>query len=74
MVGYSLTSSSATHGFIDLRGRMVDLTSVILAETGLVITNAEGINDRGRIVAYGYETSSPTTQLALLLNPTRVTR
>jgi len=71
VVGASLTSTRALHGFIDLRGRMVDLNSLIPAESGFVITNAEDINDRGQIVAQGYETSSPTSDLALLLNPTR---
>ncbi len=74
VVGASLTSSSSLHGFIDRRGRMVDLNRLIPADSGLVITNAEDINDRGRIVAQGYETSSPTAHLALLLNPTRSAR
>ena len=74
VVGGSLTSTSAIHGFIDLRGRMVDLNSLIPAESGFVITGAEDINDRGQIVAQGYETSSPTAHLALLLNPTRSAR
>jgi hypothetical protein len=43
---------------------------LIPAESGTVITAADDINDRGQIVAHGYETSSPTVHLALLLNPT----
>ena len=74
VVGASLTSTSASHGFIDLRGRMVDLNSLIPAESGFVITGADDINDRGQIVAQGYETSSPTAHLAILLNPTRSAR
>jgi probable HAF family extracellular repeat protein len=74
IVGASLTSTSAPHGFIDQRGRMVDLNSLIPAESGFVITNAEDINDRGQIVAQGYATSSPTAALALLLDPTRSVR
>jgi probable HAF family extracellular repeat protein len=70
VVGASLTSTSALHAFIDLRRRMVDLNSLIPAESGIVITAADDINDRGQIVAQGYETSSPTVHLALLLNPT----
>ena len=42
---------------------MVDLNSLIPAESGFVITNAEDINDRGQIVAQGYETSNPTAKL-----------
>ncbi len=70
VVGASLNSSSLGHGFVDLHGRMIDLNSLIPAESGLVITNAEDINNRGQIVAQGYETGHPTTDLALLLNPT----
>ena len=71
VVGDSLTSTSALHGFIDVRGRMVDLNSLIPADSGLVIVNAEDINDRGQIVAQAYATASPTVHLALLLNPAR---
>ena len=71
VVGASDTSTSAIHGFIDRHGRMIDLNSLIRAGSGIVITSAEDINDRGEIVAQGYEKSSPTTGLALLLNPTR---
>jgi probable HAF family extracellular repeat protein len=74
VVGASLTSSSVGHGFVDLHGRMIDLNSLIPAASGLVITNAMDINNRGQIVAQGYETSQPTTDLALLLNPTRSAR
>jgi probable HAF family extracellular repeat protein len=71
VVGTSLTSTSMSHGFIDLHGRMADLNSEIPAQSGFVITTADDINDRGQIVAQGYETSSPTVHLALLLNPRR---
>ncbi len=71
VVGYSLTSTSAAHGFIDLHGRMVDLNSMVPAGSGFVITGADAINDRGQIVAQGYETSSPAVERALLLNPRR---
>ncbi len=74
VVGTSLTSTSAVHGFIELHCRMVDLNSVIPKESGFVITRADDINDRGQIVAQGYETSSPTVDRALLLNPTRSAR
>ncbi len=76
VVGYSLTSTStsATHGFIDQHGRMVDLNSLIPTDSGFVIAAASGINDRGQILAQGYETSSPNADLALLLNPSRSAR
>jgi probable HAF family extracellular repeat protein len=74
VVGNSFTSASASHGFIDLRGRMVDLNKLIPANSGIVITRAEDINDRGQIVANGYETKTPTVELALLLSPERSAR
>ncbi len=73
-VGTSLTYNSANHGFVDVRGRMLDLNSLIPAESGVVITNAEDVNERGQIVAQGYETNNPTTHLAFLLNPIRSAR
>jgi probable HAF family extracellular repeat protein len=71
VVGASLTSTSALHGFVDLRGRMIDVNSEIPTQSGIVIVYADDINDRGQIVAQGYDTRSPTSHLALLLNPTR---
>jgi hypothetical protein len=47
---------------------------LIPANSSFVVANAEDINNRGQIVAQGYETSSPTAQLALLLNATRSAR
>ncbi len=74
VVGASLTSTSASHGFVDLHGRMVDLNCLIPRGIGLRDHFANDINDRGQIVAQGYETSSPTDFFALLLNPTRSAR
>jgi probable HAF family extracellular repeat protein len=74
VVGSSLTSASVKHGFIEQHGRMVDLNSLIPSGSGLVITAATGINDRGQIVAEGYQTSSPTDVLGLLLSPSRSAR
>ena len=64
VVGASLTSTGALHGFIDVRGRMVDLNSLIPAESGYVITRSDDINDRGQIVTQGYETNAPTVHVA----------
>ena len=71
VVGAAQTSTSADHGFIDRHGRMIDLNSLIPAASGIVITNAQDINDRGEIAAEGYATSSPSVHLALLLEPMR---
>jgi probable HAF family extracellular repeat protein len=74
VVGAAQTSTAAQHGFIDRRGRMIDLNSMIPAKSGIVITDAEDVNDRGAIVADGYATSSPDVALALLLKPARPAR
>ncbi len=71
VVGNSLTSASTLHGFVDVRGRMVDLNGLIPVNSHIVITSAESINDRGQIVAVGYDTRTPRVELALLLSPTR---
>jgi probable HAF family extracellular repeat protein len=74
VVGYAGTAASVSHGYIDRNGQMIDLNSLIPANSGIVITNAQDINDRGEIVADGYATSSPNALLALLLKPTRSAR
>jgi hypothetical protein len=53
---------------------MIDLNSLIPPGSGIVITDAEAINDRGQIAAEGYATSAPSVHLALLLTPTRSAR
>jgi hypothetical protein len=50
---------------------MIDLNSLVPAGSGIVITSAQAINDRGEIAADGYAVSAPTVRLALLLEPTR---
>jgi probable HAF family extracellular repeat protein len=74
VVGDSLTAALVSHGFVDLRGRMIDLNNLIPANSGIVITSAENINNRGQIIANGYKTGTPTVNLALLLSPTRSAR
>ena len=74
VVGTSLTSTGAPHAFIDVHGRMADLNSEIPADSGLVITTAADINDRGQVVAQAYETSAPTVDVGILLNPRRSDR
>jgi probable HAF family extracellular repeat protein len=70
VVGTAQTSASASHGYIDQHGRMIDLNSLIPSDSGIVITDAQDVNDRGEIVAEGYATTSPSILLALLLKPT----
>jgi probable HAF family extracellular repeat protein len=74
VVGTAQTAASVSHGYIDRHGQMIDLNSLIPAGSGIVITNAQGINNRGEIAADGYATSSPSVLLALLLKPTRSAR
>jgi probable HAF family extracellular repeat protein len=74
VVGTAQTSASVSHGYIDRHGRMIDLNSLIPADSGIVITSAQDINDHGEIAAQGYATSSPSIHLALLLKPTRSAR
>jgi probable HAF family extracellular repeat protein len=74
VVGTAQTGASVSHGYIDRNGRMIDLNGLIPAGSGIVITNAQDINDHGEIAAEGYATSSPSVGLALLLKPTRSTR
>jgi probable HAF family extracellular repeat protein len=74
VVGTAQTSASVSHGYIDRHGRMIDLNSLISVGSGIVITNAEAINDRGEIAAEGYATSAPSVHLALLLKPNRLVR
>jgi probable HAF family extracellular repeat protein len=74
VVGTAQTSASMWHGYIDQHGRMIDLNSLIPPGSGIVITNAQDINDRGQIAADGYATSSPSVDLAFLLTPTRSAR
>jgi probable HAF family extracellular repeat protein len=71
VVGSAQTGATVSHGYIDRHGRMIDLNSLIPADSGIVITNAEDINDRGEIAAVGYQTSSPSVHLGLLLKPAR---
>ncbi len=71
VVGVAETSTSAQHGFIDRHGRIIDLNSLIPANSRIVITNAQDINDRGEIAAEGYATSDPTVHMAFLLEPMR---
>jgi probable HAF family extracellular repeat protein len=71
VVGSAQTGATVSHGYIDRHGRMIDLNSLIPAGSGIVITAAMDINDRGAIAAVGYQTSSPSIHLGLLLKPAR---
>ena len=72
IVGYTETPSGyggfyAYHAFIDSDGTMTDLNSLIAANSGWTLINAEGINNSGQIVGYGTNPSGQTD--AFLLTP-----
>ena len=72
VVGGSLVSGSVTHGFLYNRGKMIDLNSLLPANSGFVIVNAQDINNRGQIAAQAISTNpNDPTQYVVILNPKR---
>lgn len=69
VVGDSALASNITHAFVYQGAAIFDLNSLIPANSGVVLTSASDINDRGQIVAHGYFSSSQTTAKAFLLTP-----
>ncbi|MBV9173736.1 MAG: hypothetical protein JOZ81_27035 [Chloroflexi bacterium] len=70
VVGASgVVNASEQHAFIWQNGAGTDLNSLIPAGSGITLTNAEGINDNGQIVANGTRTGSPSQSITLLLTP-----
>ncbi|MBV8818709.1 MAG: DUF3466 family protein [Acidobacteriaceae bacterium] len=54
VVGYSFTGANAAqHAFLYYNGKMMDLNSIIPANSGWVLNQAYGINDAGDIVGSG---------------------
>jgi probable HAF family extracellular repeat protein len=75
IVGAAMTPASGPpHGFVEMHGKMIDLNTLIPANSGIVITIAQDINDRGQIAAQAYEVNSPSTSVAVLLTPKRGSR
>jgi len=69
VAGISTSSSSVYHAFLYQSGLgMVDLNNVIAPGSGWVLTGAEAINDRGKVVGWG--TLNGITR-AFLLDPTK---
>jgi probable HAF family extracellular repeat protein len=62
------SGNAGFHAFIYSGGHFQDLNSLIPAGSGLVLTDATGINDKGQIVADAHNTTSGQNR-AVLLNP-----
>jgi probable HAF family extracellular repeat protein len=69
VVGYSYVWGSGDHGFLKESGQpMIDLNSLIPADSGWTVRDARAINTDGQIAATGYKEG--VGQRALLLTPT----
>jgi probable HAF family extracellular repeat protein len=69
IVGYVSNSPPLPgHGFLDIRGKMVDLNTLVPPGTPWTIREAAAINDRGQITATADSTTTGQTH-AVLLNP-----
>jgi len=53
VVGYSDTDSGARHAFLYQDGQMTDLNTLIPPDSGWRLSEAQDINDKGRIVGTG---------------------
>lgn len=53
VVGYATAASGSYHAFIYSGSKMQDLNNLIPANSGWVLSQANGINDSGEIVGYG---------------------
>ena len=69
IVGWSQLGDGSSHAFVYLKGQMRDLHDLLsAAPSGWTITAANGINDRGQIVANALS-SDGTILHAVLLSP-----
>jgi probable HAF family extracellular repeat protein len=60
VVGHSLTSGNADYApFLCTNGVMIDLNTLLPANSGWHLINAMGINDKGQIVGYGNGPNGP---------------
>ena len=70
VVGSAATSNNLSHAFVDSDGKMTDLNTLVPNNSGFVIVSAQGVYDRGQIVAQAIEANSSSTAVhVLLLNP-----
>jgi probable HAF family extracellular repeat protein len=70
VVGWSQVASGAQHAFLHSNGTMQDLNLLIPPISGITLITAVGIDDSGRIAAYGTDSSGRTEEF--LLTPAAV--
>ena len=70
VVGWSQVASGAQHAFLYSNGTMQDLNLLIPPISGITLITAVGIDDSGRIAAYGTDSSGRTEEF--LLTPAAV--
>jgi len=70
VVGDSFTSSGQPHAFLWNNGKMFDLNNLLSDNSGWELVSAQGINNRGQIVGYGFFYDQGYK--AFLLTPVRV--
>jgi probable HAF family extracellular repeat protein len=64
--------ASGTRAFLYQNGAMVDLNTLVPADSGVLLENALAINNRGQITAFGTRTTGEgTSQVYVLLSPWR---
>ena len=68
VVGSAATASGSRHAFLYSNGKMTDLNSLLPANSGWTLTDAEAINDHGEIVGTGVH-NSKTHAYLLNLHP-----
>ncbi len=68
VVGQSLVASGVDDAFLYSNGQMYDLNSLIAPNSGLTLSDATGINDKGQICGIAF--NSTGNAVAYLLTPT----
>jgi probable HAF family extracellular repeat protein len=61
IVGSSYDASRESHAFLWQNGTLLDLNTLVPADSGWVLQSAQGINDSGQIVGWGYHNGATRT-------------
>jgi probable HAF family extracellular repeat protein len=64
-----IVGARADRAFLWQNGAGIDLNTLIPASAGVTLSSANGINDRGQIVATGQLTANPSVTVAVVLTP-----